>query len=273
MRKVTQAPIGVFDSGVGGLTVTRAIVRELPCESLLYFGDTARVPYGNKSPATIQRYSLNIANRLVNAGVKAIVVACNTASAMGAVESISGSLGVEVMGVIEPVAALAASHSQAGCIGVIGTRGTVASGAYEAALRAHDPNLTIHSVACPLFVPLAEEGWREGEVPRMVAQSYLKAFSETQIDTLILGCTHYPLLAGVIEDVIADVTGRDVAVLDSATATARLLKKSLKEAGTERRSEGPAEHRFWVTDSIDAFSEVSELFFGGPVGDVEHVDL
>ena len=269
----SEAPIGVFDSGVGGLTVTRALVRCLPREAVIYFGDTARVPYGNKSAATVQRYSLNIASRLVEAGVKAIVVACNTASAMGAVEAIGETHQLEVMGVIEPVAAMAAKRSSTRSIGVLGTRGTVASGAYEAALKARDEEIAVHAVACPLFVPLAEEGWIEGDVPSTVARRYLQAFSATDIDTLILGCTHYPLLSRVIEEAIQEVTGRDIAVLDSARATAMLLSESLERADLGRRSPSQPERRFWVTDSVESFTEVSERFFGGPVGDVEHVDL
>ena len=269
-----RAPIGVFDSGVGGLTVTRAIVDGLPHEALLYFGDTARVPYGNKSPATVQRYSLNIAKRLSEAGVKAIVVACNTVSATGAVGLIRESFGLPVLGVIEPVAALAARHSRTRSVGVIGTRGTIGSGAYTRALHAHDPELKIHAAACPLFVPLAEEGWLAGHVPRDVALTYLSAFAGTDIDTLILGCTHYPLLRKVIKSVIDEVTGRDVEVLDSAAATAEALVEILKE-GDLSRPEGPVKpvHRFWVTDAVESFCQVSDLFFGAPLGQVEHVDL
>lgn len=268
-----DAPIGVFDSGVGGLTVTRALVDHLPHESILYFGDTARVPYGNKAPATIRRYSLNISQRLVEGGVKAIVVACNTASAFALEAIAQAHPELPVVGVVEPVARVAASVSVTRSVGVIGTRGTVASGAYPRALAALAPELKVITHPCPLFVPLAEEGWLQGGVPREVARAYLSAFADSGIDTLILGCTHYPLLRSVIQEVIDEVVGAPVRVLDTATATTEAVAAELqaRELGTSRQR--PPVHRFLVTDAVESFQGVSERFFGAPIGKVEHVDL
>ena len=268
-----NAPIGVFDSGVGGLTVMRAIVDRLPHESVLYFGDTARVPYGNKSPETICRYSINIADRLVEAGIKALVIACNTASAF-AVEALQEHCPVPVLGVIEPVAAEAARRSKSRSVGVIGTRGTVKSGAYPRTLHAIDPDLSVFTHACPLFVPLAEEGWLKGAVPREIAQAYLAAFADRPLDTLILGCTHYPLLRGVIQDVIEEVAGHPIDVLDSASATSKRLEALLVSEGLMAPPSGSIPvHRCLVTDSVEAFESVARRFFGAPLAHIDHIDL
>lgn len=265
------APVGVFDSGVGGLTVARAIVDRLPFESLLYLGDTARVPYGNKSPETVRRYSLNIAARLMDGGCKALVVACNTASAH-ALEAVRQAVDVPVIGVIEPVSRWAADRTRTGKVGVIGTRGTVRSAAYPAALGALSPGVEVFQRACPLLVPLAEEGWTAGRVPRDVVRTYLAAFAETEIDTLVLGCTHYPLLRAVIESVVVEEVGGPVLVLDSAAATADELATVL---GRESllAPERPTHHKFLVTDDPESFQAACDRFFGAPVGRVEHVDL
>lgn len=276
MDEHADAPIGVFDSGVGGLTVTRALVDRLPSERLVYFGDTARVPYGNKSPETIRRYGLNIVEHLITAQVKAVVVACNTASAYSLEAIAQAHASLPVLGVIEPVARQAAQRSQTRHVGVIGTRGTIASGAYLRALASFAPDLKVHTTPCPLFVPLAEEGWLRGEVPLSVARTYLAAFAGTDIDTLILGCTHYPLLRDVIQEIIDEVVGRPVMVLDSATATAQTLDEILTERGLRSQTgarRAATTHRFLVTDAVDAFREVSSRFFGAPVVRVEHVDL
>lgn len=264
-------PVGVFDSGVGGLTVARAIVDRLPHESLLYLGDTARVPYGNKSPETVRRYSLNITRRLLDGGAKAIVIACNTASAH-ALEAVRESVDIPVVGVIEPVSRWAVQRSASGRVGVIGTRGTVASAAYPSTLAELSPRVRVHQRACPLFVPLAEEGWTAGRVPREVAATYLAAFAESGIDTLVLGCTHYPLLRPVIESVISDEVGAPVEVLDSATATAEELAEVLAAQGL-LAAPGPTHHKFLVTDDSASFQAQCDRFFGAPVGHVEHVDL
>lgn len=267
-----DAPIGVFDSGIGGLTVARRIVDRLPHESLLYLGDTARVPYGNKSPETVRRYSLNIARRLRAEGAKALVIACNTASAY-ALEALEDAMDIPVIGVVEPVAAVAAQRTQTGMVAVLGTRGTVSSGAYVRALHRHAPDLEILGQACPLFVPLAEEGWTDGEVVELVARRYLEVLRGTQVDTLILGCTHYPLLAPVIGRVAAEVTGREVAVLDSAGATTEALAQVLSAAGLFEPAGTQVMHRFWMTDLASSFSDGWSRFFGEQLQTVEHVDL
>ncbi len=267
-------PIGVFDSGVGGLTVTRALVDRLPGEAILYLGDTARVPYGNKAPATIERYGLNIARRLNDTGIKALVIACNTASAFALEAIVKAHPKLPVLGVIEPVAQQAAASTRSGVVGVIGTRGTVASGAYTRALHEANKDLQIISHPCPLFVPLAEEGWLDGAVPTEVARTYLAPFAGTGIDTLILGCTHYPLLRPVIQRVINEVVGRQVEVLDTATATAKVLDDLLRAQALQAPRDSPAPaHKFWVTDAADSFKGVSTRFFGSPLGHIEHVDL
>ncbi|MGM0555155.1 MAG: glutamate racemase [Myxococcota bacterium] len=265
-------PIGVFDSGVGGLTVMRAIADLLPHEHLVYLGDTARVPYGNRGSDTVRRYALNATNLLVNRGVKAIVVACNTASAY-ALEAVNTHFDVPVIGVIDPVAERAAAQTTSGTIGVIGTRGTVRSEAYVHALHRLDPDLAVHQVPCPLFVPLAEEGWTSGEVVEQVAQKYLAAFDGVDIDAMILGCTHYPLLRGAIGDVIEKLLAQPVDLLDSASATATVLDAQLVEHDLVRPTNGPRTLRFLLTDIPDGFRPTAERFFGDHIEALEHVDI
>jgi len=209
------APIGVFDSGVGGMTVLRAIRRAAPQESTLYVGDTARVPYGTKSPQAITRNALEVALYLEAQGVKYIVAACNSASAV-AMEALRKHVSLPIKGVITPGAEAAVAATRNGKIGVIGTRATVGSGAYKAAIRSLDKAAVVFSRACPLFVPLAEEGWAEGEVPEAVAREYLAPLVAAGVDVLVLGCTHYPLLRATIGRAVGD----DVALIDSAEATA-----------------------------------------------------
>lgn len=267
MSSGDHRPIGVFDSGVGGLTVLRALMERLPGESTVYLGDTARVPYGTKSADVVTRYSLRNAEFLLRQDVKLLVVACNTASAV-ALPALTGRLQIPVLGVIEPGGAAAAAQSRSGRIGVIGTQGTVRSGAYQRALEAVRPGVNVLARPCPLFVPLAEEGWISGDVPRMVAQRYLGEMVQGRIDTLVLGCTHYPLLKGVI----AEVVGPDVALVDSAEATADAVVALLD--GKARRSPGtPPEHRYFTTDVPDRFVEVAARFLGRPITSAEQVDI
>ncbi|MBA3657659.1 MAG: glutamate racemase, partial [Gemmatimonadaceae bacterium] len=193
----SSAPIGVFDSGIGGLTVFRELIRQLPNESIVYFGDTARVPYGPKSPDTVLRYSQEIADFLGKQGVKALVVACNTATAH-AVPALRTNMKIPVIGVIDPGARAAAKATRSGSVGVIGTAGTIRSRAYETAILNLLPDARISVAACPLFVPLVEEGWLETEATSLVASEYLTPLRDAHIDTLVLGCTHYPLLKRVI---------------------------------------------------------------------------
>src|SRR4051812_4127255 len=202
-------PIGVFDSGIGGLTVVRELMRQLPQESVVYFGDTARVPYGPKSPDTVRRYSREIASFLLKQQAKAIVIACNTATAH-ALSVLREEFSVPVIGVVEPGARAAARATSGGRIGVIGTAGTVASGAYDRAIRAILPDARVVTKACPLLVPLVEEGWIDHPVTAQVAREYLAPLMDEQIDTLVLGCTHYPLL----KDVLCRALGRGVTLID-----------------------------------------------------------
>lgn len=268
--------IGVFDSGVGGLTVMRELIRAVPAEDLIYLGDTARLPYGSKSGDTILRYSRKAAHFLLKQGIKALVIACNTASAY-ALPALADELSIPVIGVIEPGAEAALLASKEGQIGVIATAGTVASGAYTKAIKRRQPDAVVLAQACPLLVPLAEEGWVTGEVPHLVAASYFEVFRGMQppLDTLVLGCTHYPLLEEVIRDEITRVIGKPVAIVSSGRSTARALLEELSTRQLLRpvAKETPAgKRRFFVTDNNSRFAEVSERFLGEPVS-LEWVDL
>jgi len=260
---MSRAPIGVFDSGVGGLTVFRAVERAVPGESLVYLGDTARVPYGTRSPETVVRYSVEAARFLRERGIKLLVVACNTASAV-ALEPIGAAAGVPVLGVIGPGARRAVARSGSGRIGVIGTRATIRSGAYAAAIRALRPQAQVTSQACPLFVPLAEEGFTEDEIAGAVARRYLAPLAAAGVDTLVLGCTHYPLLSSTI----AATMGDGVALVDSAEAVAEEVRGWV---GAAAPAAAPGEHHFFVTDSPEPFQQVAERFLGRPIRRLEQV--
>jgi glutamate racemase len=262
-----DAPIGVFDSGVGGLTVLRALTARLPGENTIYLGDTARVPYGTRSKEVVTRYALLCARHLAAQGIKMLVVACNTVSA-DSLPALAEALPIPVVGVIEPGARVAAATTQGGTIAVLGTPGTVASGAYQSALRRLAPISNVVARACPLFVPLAEEGWTDGEVPRLVAERYLGDLRRSGCDTVLLGCTHYPLLANVI----AQVMGPGPALVDSAQATADAVAQLLHSRGLLRASK-TAWHRTLCTDLPDRFHRMAERFLGRPVESVEAVDL
>jgi glutamate racemase len=262
---VNDAPVGVFDSGIGGLTVVSAILSALPHESVVYVGDTARVPYGPKSPETVVRYSRQIAQWLLEQQVKAIVIACNTATAH-ALDVLQRECPVPVIGVVQPGARAAVQATRSGRIGVIGTTGTIASGAYHRAIAALAPQATVTGVACPLFVPLVEEGWLEHPATRLIATTYLASLRESGVDTLVLGCTHYPLLAPVI----AETIGRDVTLVDSAAETARALRDILRERNLERSAALEAvPHRFVATDAPDTFRRVGQRFIGPVLDRVE----
>jgi glutamate racemase len=286
-----QQPIGIFDSGVGGLTVYRALHERLPDERFLYLGDTARVPYGTKSLATVQRYAIENARFLEAHGIKLLVVACNTASAL-ALPAIRRAVGVEVVGVIEPGARAAVSTSSAQAsdaappsseeaprIGVIATEATVQSGAYSTAIAKFKPRAEVIERACPLFVSLAEEGWAETDVAREVADSYLSEIKESEVETLVLGCTHYPILRNVIQESI----GPAVRLIDSGEATARdvelLLKaKGLAQSGNANNGERERQlcddlDHFYVTDAAERFSRVAERFLGSAPSVLEAVEV
>lgn len=271
-----NAPIGIFDSGLGGLTVAAALREALPHENLVYLGDTARVPYGTRSPATIVRYARNNVAFLRKQGVKLVVVACNTVSAQG-LDGLTDGGDVPVIGVIRPGARAAIQASAGGTIAVLGTPGTIRSGAYVQALHELDPEREIVQIACPLFVPLVEEGWVDHPVTTMVAREYLAALRGKGVDTIILGCTHYPLLERTIAAVATEVLGHPVTLVDSAHAVARdvaALLTRLHLARTPAPGEEEAgARRFCVTDAPDRVSDVASRFWGEAVPRMEHVDV
>ena len=266
--------IGVFDSGVGGLTVVRALRAVLPGEDVIYLGDTARVPYGSKSPRTVERYSLTCQQFLLDRGVKLVLIACNTASAtaLGALAAVSS---VPVIGAVQPGAARALSATRNQHIGVIGTLATVRSQAYVQALTAREPRAQVTAMACPLLVPLAEEGWTDDEIAGLVAKRYLAPLfaADPQIDTLVLGCTHYPLLRGVLERVAGELAQRAVVVVDSASAMAEAAREICQRIGndTNRRS-APGRLDCYATD-ISRLDELGPRFLGEPLTGFELVDL
>lgn len=263
-----ERAIGIFDSGVGGLTVLGELRRQIPGEELVYLGDTARVPYGTKSAQTVARYAREAARFLVGQRVKLLVVACNTASAV-ALEELAAVHRLPVVGVIEPGARGALAATRTGRIGVIGTEGTIRSGAYERALRAGNPAVEVVSAPCPLFVPLAEEGWSEHPVARLAAAEYLAPLLRQRIDTLVLGCTHYPLLKRTLQD----VAGPGVTLIDSAAETAKTVAALLAEAGLERRRPVGVPPRYFVTDAAERFERVGGAFLGGALTGVATVTL
>ena len=260
-----SAPIGVFDSGLGGLTVLRAIRERLPGEGTVYLGDTARVPYGPKAAETIRRYAIEATDFLVSKGVKAVVVACNTATAR-ALPDVEARAGVPVLGVVEPGGRAAASASSTGRIGVIGTRGTISSRAYNAVIHSHRPDALVFEQACPLFVPLVEEGWTDDEVTRLAAERYLGPLLEQGIDTLVLACTHYPLL----KPLLARVVGEDVRLIDSAESTAAALERLLISEDLTNTSGGSAAARYYVTDEAARFDLLARRLLGE---EVEHLEM
>ena len=263
-----ERAIGIFDSGVGGLTVLRELRRQLPQEELVYLGDTARVPYGTKSPQTVARYAREAARFLVGQRVKLLVVACNTASAV-ALDDLAAVHRLPVVGVIEPGARRALEVTRTGRVGVIGTEGTIRSRAYERALLAGNPGVEVHVAPCPLFVPLAEEGWSEHPVARLAAAEYLAPLLRQGIDTLVLGCTHYPLLKRTLQE----VAGPAVALIDSAEETAKTVATLLGSGGLERHAGPAASPRFFVTDIPDRFERVGGAFLGAPLAGVTTVTL
>lgn len=259
-----ESPVGVFDSGIGGLTVAHAVMQQLPHESVTYFGDTARVPYGPKSPETVRRYSREIASFLADQGVKTLVVACNTATAH-ALPALREALAMPVIGVIEPGARAAVEATRNGHVGVIGTAGTIKSGAYERALRAIEPGLRVTARACPLFVPLVEEGWVNREATRLVAEEYLAPLLREEVDTVVLGCTHYPLL----KSVIGDVLGATVRLIDSAEETARETSAVLGQQQLAASADAEPRYRFIASDDPLMFLQLGQRFLGGAIESVE----
>lgn len=268
-------PIGVFDSGVGGLSVLRELVRLMPAESYVYLGDSARVPYGTKSAETVRLFASQCAQFLLDQDVKLIVVACNTASAV-ALETIRAAVDVPVVGMIEPAAAAALRSTRSGQIGVIGTRGTVSSGAYPTAIHAlngHDPAPAVYSFACPLFVPLVEEGWIDHPATRLVAREYLSSLLSQgdAIDTLVLGCTHYPLLKPLLHELLPSVHLIDCG--EYAAGVAQTLLAQHDALNTRSTGADAPRVRFCLTDIPPAFIAIAERFLGFAVADVERVGI
>ncbi|MEZ4637138.1 MAG: glutamate racemase [Caldilineaceae bacterium] len=270
------ASIGVFDSGIGGLSVLRELLRLMPDESYIYLGDSARVPYGTKSAETVRLFAGQCAQFLLDQGVQLIVVACNTASAV-ALETIRAAVDIPVVGMIEPAAQAALRSTRSGQIGVIGTRGTVTSGAYPAAIHAlnrHNPAPAVHSFACPLFVPLVEEGWTDHPATRLVAQDYLEhlfahssAAGSPDIDTLVLGCTHYPLLKPLLHELLPSVH-----LIDCGEHAAHVARDILGYRASPSTNATP-NVRFYLTDIPPAFVSIADRFLGFAVGSVERADI
>jgi glutamate racemase len=259
-------PIGVFDSGVGGLTVVKELIRQLPSEDIIYFGDTARVPYGIKSQETVIRFSIENILFLLKQEVKLICVACNTVSS-SALPVIKNHFRVPIVGVITPGVREAVYATQNKRIGVIGTKGTIKSRTYESEIKQLCPQVKVTAIACPLFVPFAEEGWLRGNVVEEVARTYLKPLKDAGVDTLILGCTHYPLLKPVIQKVM----GKNVTLIDSAKQVAIEVKKILAAEGIMNR-DGRGKQKFYVSDNPEWFSELAKRFLGKPAQNVSKVN-
>ncbi|MGH7802436.1 MAG: glutamate racemase [Thermodesulfobacteriota bacterium] len=266
--KIISLPIGVFDSGIGGLTVLREIIKKLPNENFIYLGDTARVPYGTKSSQTVIRYSQSNSRFLISTGIKHLVVACNTASAV-ALPSLRWDFEIPIIGVIEPGARKAVRVTKTGKVGVIGTSSTIKSNAYKKAVENIAPEIKIYSKACPLFVPLAEEGWIDGKIAELTANKYLEPLKESGIDVLILGCTHYPLLKSTIQKVIGD----EVVLVDSAEETALEIERTLKENGISNGSSSSYKREFYLTDVSETFISIAGRFLGDSIEKVEQVDI
>lgn len=265
MRKGQKA-IGVFDSGLGGLTVLKALMRNLPSEDLVYFGDTARVPYGTKSRESIIQFSKENVSLLLEYQVKMIVVACNSSSSH-ALPLLRQMFNIPILGVIEPGVQKAIRLTRNKVVGVIATPATIASGAYPRLLKEQAPAVKVFSQPCPLFVPLVEEGWLNKKVTFEIAEEYLQKMKKAKVDTLILGCTHYPLLKPVLRRVM----GPNVRLIDSAEEVARVVKNLLVENGWDRKKEGRAQYRFLVSDQTDHFKRQAKKFLDDPISHVERV--
>ena len=266
---MNDKPIGIFDSGLGGLTVLNAVHKLLPEENLIYFGDSGRAPYGTKARETVIKYTFQDINFLLRQNVKMIVIACNTASACS-LESVKSAYDIPLVEVVGPGARAATKATKTGHIGVIGTPATIASGVYERAIQEIMPRCRCEKKACPLFVPLVEEGWWDHEISRMVAEEYLKDMKAAGVDSVVLGCTHYPLLAGVIQQVM----GSGVTLINSAREVALAVQESLERSGTQRKAgAAPGQIRFYTSDSVDKFASLAGSFLNSPVSSVEKVDI
>jgi len=268
MSQDRALPIGVFDSGVGGLTVVRALMERLPLENIVYFGDTARVPYGLKSVATIEHFTGQITDFLLDRGVKMLIIACNTMAAVAGDVVRQKAGGIPVLDVIDAGARAAVARSRSRAIGVIGTPTTINSNAYARRMHAMDVTVRVYSQACPLFVPLVEEGWLDHPVTRMTAQEYLKPVLAEQVDTLVLGCTHYPLL----KPLLMDVAGKEVQLVDSAITVAEQAAQTLAQLNLASDGAQLSNARYHVTDIPLRFQTIGERFLGRSLGNIERVD-
>jgi len=262
-----NAPIGVFDSGVGGLTVAREIMRQMPKEQIIYFGDTARVPYGSKSKETVITFSRQIAKFLLTKNVKAIVIACNTASAL-ALETIKQEFPIPVIGVVKPGAITAAKTTKSGRIGIIATEATINSGIYPQYLTELCPNVQVYGKACPLFCPLVEEGWLYDSVTVEIAERYLNELQGYDVDTLVLGCTHYPLLRHTIQKVV----GPSVTLVNPAYETAKQIKRVLEKNGLECSEQMPG-HKFFVSDGAEKFKAFANTILSCDVEETKDINI
>lgn len=263
-------PIGVFDSGLGGLTVLKEISNLLPYESVVYFGDSGRAPYGTKSKETVIKYTFQDVRFLMQQDIKMIVIACNTASAYS-FQQVKQSIGIPVVEVIKPGAATAVRETENKSIGIIGTPATIGSGAYENAIRSLDSRIKVLSRACPLFVPLAEEGqwWWENDISHRIAEEYLKDFKNGDIDTLVLGCTHYPLL----QNTISHVLGENVKLVSSALEVAKAVKSLIAERDMQRECSTAPEYRYYTSDSVEKFARLCSIIMNHTVTSAEKIDI
>lgn len=265
---IQNRPIGVFDSGIGGLTVASEIMHLLPHERIVYFGDVGRSPYGVKSKEIITNYTRQDINFLLEHKVKVIIAACNSVSA-AALDTVKKEYDIDILGVINPGAGAAVKYTKNKRIGIIGTVATIGSNSYAKSIQSLDADIKVFSLACPLFVPLAEEGYIDRPASRMIAEDYLRTMIDVEIDTLVLGCTHYPLLKGVI----GEAMGPQVMLIDSAEATALELAKLLKTKNLLNSDETEADHKFYVSDVPERFSQVAQQFLGKALNNVTRVDI
>jgi len=271
---MTKGKIGIFDSGVGGLTVAREVIKLLPLESIVYLGDTARVPYGTKSSLTVTKFSAQALNFLQTRGVKLIVIACNTVSALS-LSSLKKNFSLPIVGVLKPGAEKAVNTTRRGVIGVIGTEATIRSRAYPKIIKSINPKIKVRGRSCPLLVPLVEEGWLKEKVTYNVVSFYLRPLLKKRIDTLILGCTHYPLLKSVIQEIV----GEKIVLIDSAREVAKQVRKILKEKNMLRdfkdwSGKNVSQHQFFVTDRPEKFSSLTKVFLGKNInGNAQKISL
>jgi len=261
-------PIGFFDSGIGGLTVVKSVIELLPNENIVYFGDTARVPYGSKSNETVIEYTLQAANFLLRKNIKLLVVACNTASSV-ALKELKRFLTIPVIGMIEPGSKMALQETKKGIIGVIGTRSTINNKAYSSEIKKLNPKVKVIEKACPLFVPLAEEGWINHKATELIAKEYLTELKEKKIDTLVLACTHYPILSEVIQKVV----GKNVKLVHSGDPAAKIIEEYLNGRGLRNNSNHLGKREFYVSDVPTKFHEVAERFLGTKITHLQKVEL